>query len=231
MTREEYVRGLREIFTPAQVLSRGEDKTVLRLRHRRSGRDLVLRSYPGRTPVYDYLKETRVRGFPEVYDVISCSDGRIVLEEWVEGTPLSDLLERSLFTYRAASKILVRAAGALQVLHGAGFVHRDIKPKNILLTPSGEPVILDLETARPVKTGDDTHRLGTAGFAAPEQFVGKSDPRSDVYALGVTLCVMLTGRHPSEAMPRGRAGRIVRKATATDPADRYADAGDFADAL
>ena len=232
MTREEWIRDLRKIYAPVAVLSETSEKTVLRLRHRALGKDLVVRSYPSAVPAYEFLKRRRAPGFPEVYDTVPCADGCIVLEEWIESLPLSDYLLRSLFSYAGAAKILKKAALSLSVLHENGFVHRDLKPKNILITEKGALYIADLEAGRAVREGDDTTRLGTAGFAAPEQYVGKSDPRSDLFALGVILNVMLTGRHPSERLPQSKkARRVIKKATAQNPDDRYQSALDFADAL
>ena len=71
----------------------------------------------------------------------------------------------------------------------------------------------------------DTVIMGTVGYASPEQLgVTQSDARTDIYAAGVLLNVMLTGKHPTEAFARGRIGRIVRKCTALNPADRYQSA-------
>ena len=79
---------------------------------------------------------------------------------------------------------------------------------------------------------DRAVRLGTAGFAAPEQYVGASDQRADIFALGVLLNVMLTGRHPSEMLPESRhARRIIEKATSMNPEQRFASAEEFKRAL
>ena len=77
--------------------------------------------------------------------------------------------------------------------------------------------------SRTVSDGDrDTVVMGTFGYAAPEQLgLSQTDARTDIYATGVLYNVMLTGRHPSVAFARGRAGRIVRKCTAMNPEERY----------
>ena len=72
----------------------------------------------------------------------------------------------------------------------------------------------------------------TVGYASPEQLgVTQSDARTDIYATGILLNVMLTGKHPTEAFAKGRAGRIIRKCTALNPDDRYQCAEKLSDAL
>lgn len=71
--------------------------------------------------------------------------------------------------------------------------------------------------------------MGTVGYASPEQLgLSQSDPRTDIYAVGVMLNVMLTGKHPSEQLARGRAGRIVRRCTRINPDERYQSAAALA---
>ena len=83
-----------------------------------------------------------------------------------------------------------------------------------------------------LKKSRDTQVLGTIGYAPPEQLgIGQSDHRADIYALGVLLNVMLTGRHPSQTLAKGRAGRIIRKCTQVDPGSRYQTVGELIDAL
>ena len=232
MTRAEQERALREVYGVVATLSRKDGKTVLRLRHKQLQKDLVLRSYPERAPVYEYLKGIRATGLPAVYDVIPCEDGWVILEEWIEGNSLATLLEGGLFPYRGARVVLLDLCEALNALHRAGFVHRDVKPANVIVQKNGRAVLVDQETGRMAKESPDTHRLGTTGYAAPEQYVGASLPQSDVYALGVLLNLMLTGRHPSEKLPKNaRAKRIIQRATAMNPEDRYSDAAGFAEAL
>ena len=119
------------------------------------------------------------------------------------------------------------------VLHGKGIVHRDVKPENVIVSPSGRVVLVDFNASRIMKaSGKDTVVLGTVGYASPEQMgVSKSDNRTDIYAAGVMLNVMLTGKHPSEKMAKGRAGKIVRKCTFVSPEERFQSAEKLKKAL
>ncbi|MBQ3048940.1 MAG: protein kinase, partial [Oscillospiraceae bacterium] len=108
-------------------------------------------------------------------------------------------------------------------LHSFGAVHRDIKPENIIIC-GGNAVLIDFDASRIFKeeSETDTQILGTTGFAAPEQYgFSQSDPKADIYSLGILLNVMLTGKHPSKELAKGRMGRIVQRCTMTNPKKRF----------
>ena len=112
----------------------------------------------------------------------------------------------------------------LSFLHRINIVHRDIKPENIIITDNATVKLIDFNASRVYKNEctADTVVLGTIGYASPEQFgITQSDARTDIFALGVLLNVMLTGVHPSEQLAKGRAGKIVLKCTQIDPNKRY----------
>jgi serine/threonine protein kinase len=119
------------------------------------------------------------------------------------------------------------------VLHERGLVHRDVKPENVMIDKNGRVVLIDFNASRKVSEAcKDTVIMGTVGYASPEQLgVTQSDARTDIYATGILLNVMLTGKHPTEAFAKGRAGRIIRKCTALNPDDRYQCAEKLSDAL
>ena len=140
---------------------------------------------------------------------------------------------------RIVERFLLTLCGGLAHLNSLGFVHRDVKPANILFRADGTPVLIDLglvkETSGPAPfpaaaplslDGSRAVGLGTPGYAAPEQFTGDDlTPAADVYALGMLALACFEGRPP-------RAWRaVLRRATAPLPVDRFPDAAAFARAL
>ncbi|MFD6279278.1 Stk1 family PASTA domain-containing Ser/Thr kinase [Streptomyces sp. NPDC060209] len=171
--------------------------------------------------------------------------------EYVAGCTLRDVLrERGALQPRAALDILEPVLAALGAAHRAGFVHRDMKPENVLIGDDGRVKVADFGLVRAVGTATDTtgSLLGTVSYLAPEQIEqGTADTRSDVYACGVVLYEMLTGgkphtgdtaaqviyQHlnedvpaPSAAVPGLAAGldELVAAATARNPDARPSDA-------
>ncbi|MFV0136496.1 Stk1 family PASTA domain-containing Ser/Thr kinase [Streptomyces sp. HMX87] len=120
--------------------------------------------------------------------------------EYVSGCTLRDVLrERGALQPRAALDILEPVLAALGAAHRAGFVHRDMKPENVLIGDDGRVKVADFGLVRAVDTVTNTTGsvLGTVSYLAPEQIEhGTADPRVDVYACGVVLYEMLTGGRP-----------------------------------
>lgn len=224
MTCDAYLEQIKREYQLLNVLSSKNGSQVLRLRHLRLGREIVLKRYQKEIRSYDLLKQVRHNNIPEVYDTISLEDGQIVLEEYISGLTIAQILECGTYTYHGAKKVLFGVCSAVGFLHSMGIVHRDIKPENILISETGIVKLLDMDATRQVAAGirRDTEVLGTIGYAPPEQFgLSQSDARTDIYAMGVLLNVMLTGQHPSCLLAKGKAGRIVKKCTSIDPGSRY----------
>ncbi|MBR4864500.1 MAG: serine/threonine protein kinase [Oscillospiraceae bacterium] len=233
MTREEFITSLQESYRLVSVLSDKNNCKVLRLRNLNTNRDLILRSLPSDTEVYTRLCGIRCRNLPETYDVIQTQDGQIVLEEFINGITVAQVMETGRYRYRGAKQVLIGVCNALSVLHDLEIIHRDIKPENVMVDKAGRVVLIDLNASRMENESErDTVIMGTVGYVAPEQLgLSTSDARTDIYAAGVLLNVMLTGSHPTEAFAPGRAGRIVRKCTALNPGDRYQTALRLRDVL
>ncbi|MBQ4618234.1 MAG: serine/threonine protein kinase [Clostridia bacterium] len=233
MTREEYITELLKAYAFVSVLSDNGDGKTLKFKNKISGTPLVVRSFSKACPAYEDLYAIHCENLPLVYDVIEADDGQIVLEEFIDGVTVAQVMESGKYRYSGTRKVLRSVCHALTVLHERQIVHRDIKPENVMIADNGRVVLIDLHIARKITPNNkDTVVMGTVGYASPEQLgVAQSDARTDIYAVGVLLNVMMTGKHPSEKLARGRAGRIVRTCTNIHPNDRYASAQKLAQAL
>ena len=208
------------------VRSLGKKENTLWLAETPEGERRILRRYAGTDVPCRALTESEAPQLARVYACYDADGDTIGEEEYVDGTLLSDILRRMLLSETQASAVARELCLGLKTLHGLGFVHRDVKPENVMLTRQGRVVLLDLDAAAPVLGTPDTNTrlLGTAGYAAPEQFgFARCDVRADIFALGVLLNVALTGEHPSVHLAGGRLGRIIRRCTNTNAAQRYAN--------
>lgn len=234
MLREEYINSLFETYRLVRAYENKDGKKVLLLRNKQLLKDMILHSYPYRVPVYEFLCGYRHKNIPEIFDVINTEDGDIVLEEHIVGMTVDEFLEQKTFSYKAAKEILTQVCSALDFLHDNGYIHRDIKPENVIISDSGVCKLLDYDIAKRITRGKsaDTNVLGTVGYAPPEQFgISGSDERSDIYAMGILLNVMLTGKHPSVALAPGKAGKIILQSTQINPEKRFDKISQFKKAL
>lgn len=233
MTREDYINQLLDVYQIVASLSERNANQTLRLRHKTLKKDLVLRSFPQPVAAYETLCDLRCENLPEVYESVLLEDGQIVLEEFIDGMTVAQALEVTKYRYKEAKAVLLGLCNALSVLHDRKIVHRDVKPENVLIGDDGRVVLVDLNISRKENLQKrDTVIMGTVGYASPEQLgIAQSDARTDIYASGVLLNVMLTGKHPSEKMAKGHAGRIVQKCLNVDPNARYRSAKKLAEDL
>lgn len=203
------------------------------IRHKKSGQLFVLRDFFGNCEVYRKLLHYTCPHLPTVYEVAKGNEKNLVLEEYIQGDTLGFLLEESLFSPEETKKIVAQVCQALWALHSLGAVHRDVKPENIILR-GDTAVLIDFDAARLHKpqADNDTHILGTTGFAAPEQYgLSQSGPLADIYSVGILINVMRTGEHPSKKLAEGHLGRVVEKCTHVNPQRRYKNVLRLTDAL
>ncbi|HEY4001791.1 MAG TPA: serine/threonine-protein kinase [Candidatus Xenobia bacterium] len=138
---------------------------------------------------------------PRVIDCFHWNDKRYLVEDLVEGRTLEAVMEES--SPRTPAEVVGWASQiceALTALHAEHLVYRDLKPSNVMLTPDGSIRLVDFGIVRSFALGKsrDTVVMGTPGFAAPEQYgTQQTDPRSDLYSLGVLMHHLLTGYDPS----------------------------------
>ena len=262
-----------EILAPLGAGGMGE---VYRARDGRLGREVAIKVLPGRLAedaerLSRFEREARAAAALEhpailnVHDVGTENGRPYVVSELLEGETLRERLAQGRLPTRKAVEIAIQIAHGLAAAHEKGIVHRDLKPENLFVTADGRAKILDFGLARltgpegasdpntPTKTRqtDPGAVLGTAGYMAPEQVRGRTaDHRSDLFAFGVVLFEMLTGRRafqgPSSvetlnailkddpleevaATPLPPAlERIVRHCLEKNPGERFQSAHDLA---
>lgn len=152
------------------------------------------------------MKKLDHPALPRIVDIIDNGITIYVIMDYIEGESLDKVLEE----YGAQPEELVvgwakQLCDALSYLHSQKppIIYRDMKPANVMLKPEGNIKIIDFGIAREYKEQNlaDTTVLGTKGYAPPEQYSGQTDPRSDIFALGMTMHHLLTGIDPRNGEP------------------------------
>jgi len=171
----------------------------------------------------------------QVYDLIADGDGDAIVMEYVLGRPLSTLIGDPILTPALAVRLAREVAEGLAHAHAAGFVHRDLKAENVMMTGAGRAKILDFGIAKLVAGGDeesltaDGAVLGTYRSMSPEQAEGgEVDERSDLFSLGVLLYEMLSGHTPFHG---DHPLAILRRLVAETPAPLSVYRGNLPPAL
>lgn len=173
----------------------------------------------------EFAMRIRHKNLITVYDAGEDPDTGLcyIIMDYMPGGSVADRIERDgPFPMAQAVDIVTQVALALEVAHRQGVVHRDIKPDNIMFDVDGTPKLADLGVA---KFTDDGHKttvtttgmiIGTPAYMAPEQMMDSHhvDPRADIYALGVVLFEMLTGKRPNEG---STAVELLAKAIKGEP--------------
>jgi len=215
-----------------------------KLRFEREAKIIASLEHPSIVPVYDVGED----------------DGQpYFVMRYMSGGSLSDRIKAKVMTVAEAVKILGQLAPGMDEAHSKGIIHRDLKPSNILFDGKGVPYISDFGIAKlsQAQSGNVTGSaiIGTPAYMAPEQAQGTGvDGRTDIYAIGIILFEMLTGRQPYEAdTPMAVAfkhitdpvpeillsnpslpedvGTVIQMAMAKNKDDRFATAGELVEAL
>lgn len=189
------------------VQKSGEDKKYIR-KMIRGGADAV----------YRILKECSHPYLPGLYEIDVQGGRTVLLEEYIEGPTLgsAELSEKQILN------CIRELCVVLEFIHGKGIIHRDIKPSNLILAKDGHIRLIDFDAARIVKEDveQDTKLLGTRGYAPPEQYgFAQTDERSDIYALGMTMKLLL-----GERASKKRYRKVIQTCTDLDPNKRYQSA-------
>lgn len=187
------------------------------------------------------LKKLKHPNLPSIVDVIEDRDSFIIVMDYVEGRSLDKIIEEN-----GAQPEAYVVEWAKQLCDVFGYLHsrtppiiyRDMKPANVMLKPDGNITVIDFGTAKNYEIDlGETTGIGTIGYAAPEQYIGsglgRTDARTDIYCLGMTLYHLLTNIDPCKNLISDRSVRavnpalsrgldaIVQKCTQYQPSDRY----------
>ena len=178
--------------------------------------------------IYDYLKEHPINHMPRIYDVCESDNCLIVIEEYIVGRTLGEILDNGPVPKEEALSIIKNLCTIVNTLHTLPnpIIHRDIKPTNVIISDGNEVILLDMNVAKwyDPDESDDTRYLGTQNFAAPEQVgygLSASSTKSDIYAIGILLNIMITGKFPKEARPEGELWNLIERCISLDAKDRY----------
>lgn len=217
-------------------------------RFRTEARTTASINHPGIASVHDYGETAGVVDGPK--------DTAYLVMELVEGDPLAAILAKEgRLNAERTLDILEQAGTALQAAHERGYVHRDVKPGNILITPNGQVKLTDFGIAKAADAAPVTRSgmvMGTAHYIAPEQALGhEAEPASDVYSLAVVGYECLAGRRPflsenavtvammhirdlppplpPDVPPHARA--VIEATLVKDPRQRYGSGAEFAAAV
>ena len=189
------------------------------------------------------LKQLSNPHLPKIYDIIEQPEKIMLVMDYIQGESLDKVIARQ--GAQSVEQTLDWGMQICEVLHylhsqPTPIIYRDMKPANVMLQPNGQLMLIDFGTARTEKVGiemkADTVCIGTAGFAAPEQFggFGQSTARTDIFCLGATMYNMVTGHSPCDRptgilpleqwkpeLANSPISEIIKKCTRNDPDARY----------
>lgn len=211
---------------------------VLLVRNQEDGQLYVKKQVQCHSPeLYLQLMKSPIPHTPRIFGLYDesaskdsdCAAVLTIIEEYIPGSTLAELLaDGKHFSENEVIGIALGLCKILMKLHSQKprIIHRDIKPSNVMLSSDGTVTLLDFNAAKTESTRQtrDTVLLGTAGFAAPEQYgFSASSPQTDIYGLGVLMNLLLTRSLPTEKIVSGKLNRIVRLCLQVNPKDRYQD--------
>lgn len=205
----------------------GEKKHIRLVRNKTTGQICVKKIIDyAQQDVLEFRRKNNSSYFPRLYEAFETEGTFTVIEEYVNGVTLEEYMMGEALAEDIAVKIAGQVCRALLELHHATpmIVYRDIKSENIMITTDGKVKLIDFNISRSFQEGKkrDTVLLGTAEYAAPEQFgYFQTDNRTDIYAFGILFNYMLTGKFPVEYISEGKFAGLIKKCAELEPSKRY----------
>ena len=244
LAQQDFPAELEEEMVPEACIGSSENGETYLFRQRVTSRRYVVKVRPTEQryradieeQMLDRLQEL---GFPapRLLKRIDTGDKIFLIREYVEGQTLEEYYQsRTDWSERETAEIGMAVCEQLEKLHSASppVIHRDIKPQNIVITPSGEIRLIDFDTARVYEEGkeQDTYLFGTAQTASPEQYgFEQTDERTDLYGLGKTLIYLTCGCYDSAALDKAHCSagfkRVLCKSVSLLKNQRYGSAAEL----
>lgn len=205
------------------IATLNKEHQIFLVQHQETGKIYVKKILEVYNPdIYQHLLANAVPGTPRIREVYEENHQLTVIEDYISGTPLSELIVSGTLDIEHLYRYTDDLCRILETMHSMHppMVHRDIKPSNILITEYDHAILLDFNAAKYYSTTSDTDTilLGTPGYAAPEQYgYGSSSPQTDIYAIGILMNEMIgcIKSPPGEIFP------IIAKCTQLNPIDRF----------
>lgn len=225
-------------YEELSVLSDTEKNKIVLVKNKDTG-ELAVRKTMGLNAykVYNKLKGINNKNLAKVHDCFTVDGKCIVFEEHINGKRMDSIISNGSLDIYTAVCYEIQLCNALIDIHRMGIIHRDISPKNIIVTNDGILKLIDFDIARQEKAdaSKDTEIWGTAGYAAPEQYgFAQTSERSDIYSMGALLRAMVTGKVDGDFGMMGRTvsenqnkvnvtkiKKIIAKCTEMDSRNRY----------
>lgn len=196
----------------------------------------------------DMLAQLANEHIPRIFDRFSDANHHYLVMEYIDGETLDDELRRAggKLAPGRAIQIAIQILETLEYLHNLDppVIYRDLKPSNVMLTAEGQAKLIDFGIARHFAPLSNATMIGTQGYAPPEQYRGKVETRSDLYALGATMHQALSGRDPAAEAPFSfpqlrklcpdldpSLAALIDQALAYDVVNRMRDAAEFKNRL
>lgn len=229
MDKKLYTQYIDEKYIKLDLLGNSQGLETWLVKDNCTGKLFILKeTMPELAEIYRTLQAFTNKNLATIYETFKSDNKFIVIEEFISGDTLEEIINNGNSNVHKSFYIIKQLLEVLIFLHGINIIHRDINPRNILVSTDGVVKLIDFGIARKYKDGseNDTAILGTAGFAAPEQFgFQQTDGRSDIYSLGVLFHLLLSGN-----MPKGgqcldiEYKEFIQKCISLDPSMRYQSA-------
>ncbi|MGN0345143.1 MAG: protein kinase [Lachnospiraceae bacterium] len=234
-------RELVEAYDIVECLSCADGCDTLLLKQKSTGKKIVAKCYTGDSKLLDQtedaqMEDIRCAALPCYVGEYKNENYRCILREYIEGVSLDQYVKGHIMTEDIARDLAIALAEAMKALHTSApvIIHRDIKPKNIIVRDDGSLALIDFGISRVYKkeAASDTVISGTEGFAPPEQYgFMQTDIRSDIYSFGVVLSWLLTGKEQPMKLPLTKLEKVAAKCCAFAPDKRYKNDDELLDAL